>query len=85
MQWTCKEVDVSGNYHPMSALAERGEAGISVRMDDTAIFVENPRGSEDNADNGEVEYDAMVEYETTVVGRGKWAMVRIGVAVGLYE
>lgn len=78
MQWRCKKVDV----HPPSALVERGEAGISVRIDDTAIFVENPRGSEVK---GEVLYDAIEEYEITVVGRGKRAMVRIGGAVGLYE
>lgn len=68
--------------HPPSALVERGEAGISVRIDDTAIFVENPRGSEVN---GEVLNEAIDEYEITDVGRGKRAIVRIGGAVGLYE
>lgn len=47
--------------HPLIAFAERGEAGISVRIDDTAILVENPRGSDDNTDDGEPVYDAMEE------------------------
>ncbi len=47
--------------HPLIAFAERGEAGISVRIDETAILVENPRGSDDNTDDGEAVYVAMEE------------------------
>ena len=65
MQWSCVRKLM---FHPPSALVERGEAGISVRIDDTAIFVENPKGSEVT---GEVLYDAIEEYEITDVGRGE--------------